>query len=199
MYELYRLYVVTSNVQTEYRSKTHIIFIYSMLCYGPRTYYLHDIVYADSAFTLRWIRWIIPFTPWQMHVLSFFVEAFHVGNAVLVDNVLFTLSTGSSCKHTLKHPFLFTYQILHKNFKHPVLVVSTAILPLVHTRSTQILLSLQVSSSNIYRYPVQIFIITVSLMSQIHCPVFRHPFTLFQSSHHSPWLYIFMLNEDEAK
>ena len=57
-----------------------------------------------------------------------FVQALHVGNSVLVDNVLFTLCTGGSCKHTFKHLFLFIHQSLHKNVKHPIWLVSTAIL-----------------------------------------------------------------------
>ena len=116
-----------------------------------------------------------------------FVEALCVGNSVLVDNVLFTLCTGCSCKHAFKHLFLFTYQSLHNNVKHPIWLVSTAILPVSPY-------SLYSDTSSLM-YPVLISIATVSLSYQILFSVFRHPFTVFQISYYSTWLYVFTLKQ----
>ena len=116
-----------------------------------------------------------------------FVQALRVGNSVFVHTVLFTWCTGSACNHTFKQLFLFTYQCLHNKFKHPFWLVSTAILLLS-------LYSLYSDTSSLM-YPVLISIATVSLTYQILISVFRHPFTVFRSSHNSTWLYVITLKQ----
>ena len=44
----------------KYISKAYVVIMYNILGSCMTTYYLHDIVFADSAFALRWM---IPFTP----------------------------------------------------------------------------------------------------------------------------------------
>ena len=110
--------------------------------------------------------------------------------------ILFTLCTGGSCKHTFKHLFLFTYQSLH-NFRHPVWLASTAILPVspysiyLDTSSLMYPVLISITTVSNSRFSVQTSFHSVSNFTSFSMVIY---FTLKQSVflHHIKYVFILL-------